>query len=150
MDTQPAELQVIMAARISFFDHTADMGIRITATSREELVAGAIDGLYRAIGRLEGRGHSRDISFEFSSDDEAGLLRDLLAEILFLFEKSQEILLPPVEVKFADGRLSVTAKVVAIDAARSEFQHEVKAITYHELTMRPTAGGWEASIIVDI
>ncbi len=139
-----------MAAHISFFDHTADMGIRITATSREELVGGAIDGLYRAIGRLEGCDLPRDISFEFNSADDAGLLRDLLTEILFLFEKSHEILLQPVDVKFADGRLSVTANVVAIDAARSEFQHEVKAITYHELTMRPTAEGWEATVIVDI
>lgn len=139
-----------MAAHISFFDHTADMGIRITATSREELVGGAIDGLYRAIGRLKGRGHPRDISFEFSSDNDAGLLRDLLTEILFLFEHSQEILLQPIDVKFADDRLSVTAKAVAIDAAQSEFQHEVKAITYHELTMRPTAEGWEATVIVDI
>ena len=45
-----------MAASIEIFDHTADMGICITAVSRAELVVGSVAGLYRVIGRLEGVG----------------------------------------------------------------------------------------------
>lgn len=139
-----------MAVDVSFFDHTADMGIRIVATSREELVVGAIEGLYRAIGRLEGEGEARDISFELSGDDDAGLLRDLLTEVLFLFEHEKRILVEPRVGEFGNGRLVVSGESLGVDAARSEFQREVKAITYHELAVRQVADGWEAAVIVDI
>ena len=139
-----------MSASVEFFDHTADMGIRVSAATREELVVGAIDGLYGVIGRLEGIGEPRGISFEFTGEDDAGLLRDLLTEVLFLFEHKRTIVADLEVPEFANGRLRVIGKAQTVDAARSEFQHEVKAITYHELVVRRVADGWEARIIVDI
>lgn len=140
----------MMARDVSFFDHTADMGIRIAATSREELVVGAIEGLYRAIGRLEGEGEARQVSYELRGEDDAGLLRDLLTEVLFLFELEKRILVEPRVGAFRNGRLVVGGKSLRVDAARSEFHREVKAITYHELAVRQVVDGWEATVIVDI
>jgi hypothetical protein len=37
-----------------------------------------------------------------------------------------------------------------IDAGRSVPGHEVKAVTYHELAIRPIPGGFEATYILDI
>ena len=139
-----------MSASVEFFDHTADMGIRVSAATREELVVGAIDGLYGVIGRLEGIGEPRGISFEINGEDDAGLLRDLLTEVLFLFEHRREIVADLDVWEFDSGKLHVKGGVRAVDGARSEFQHEVKAITYHELVVRSTVNGWEARIIVDI
>ena len=38
--------------RFEFFDHTADMGVRVWAPTLAELVRPAIDGLYTIIGTL--------------------------------------------------------------------------------------------------
>ena len=36
------------------------------------------------------------------------------------------------------------------DPARHSLAHEIKAIPQHELSVLETAGGWEATLIVDI
>jgi SHS2 domain-containing protein len=51
---------------------------------------------------------------------------------------------------FDDRRLAARAATAAVDHERSDFAHEVKAITYHELEVRRTADGFEARVIVDI
>jgi len=53
-------------------------------------------------------------------------------------------------VDFTEGRLTVGARSSAVDVERSVYLREVKAITYHELSLRPIEGGYEASMIVDI
>jgi len=139
-----------MPATVELFDHTADMGIRVSAGTREELVAGAIEGLYQIIGRLEPSAEKKEATLEFSGVEDAELLRDLLTEVLFRFEHEQ-LMLTHVRVHvFANHALRVSAQVSKVDSVRSEFLHEVKAITYHELVVRRTVDGWEARIIVDI
>ncbi len=48
-----------------------------------------------------------------------------------------------------DG-LTATAWGERLDPTRHVLSHEVKAITYHELTVEPTPEGWQAEVIVDI
>src|SRR5881394_618588 len=37
-----------------------------------------------------------------------------------------------------------------VDRARHHFYTEVKGVTYHQLALRETAGGWWARIILDV
>ena len=37
-----------------------------------------------------------------------------------------------------------------LDPARHALSREVKAVTYHDLIVEPTAAGWLAEVIVDI
>lgn len=139
-----------MAAQVELFDHTADIGIRITATSRTELVVGAIRGLYTVIGELQSEGEKQNITFHLSGEDDAVLLRDFLNEVLFLFEQKRQLVTSPEVRQFGNGRLHVVAAAQGVDGARSRYDREVKAVTYHELAVRPVAQGWEATVIVDI
>ena len=78
------------------------------------------------------------------------MLRDLLTEVLFLFEHERMFIAQLDVREYANRKLHVNGKARTVDTACSEFQHEVKAITYHELVVRSTVNGWEARIIVDI
>jgi len=132
------------------FDHTADMGVRVRAESREDLVVQAIDGFYATIGDLVGGGEESPFQFQRRGDDDATLLRDFLNELLILFERDKRRIVRVEGVRFSAHELLVVAKSAPIDLGRSDFLREVKAITYHELTIRRIDGGLEATFIVDI
>ncbi|MFQ5424626.1 MAG: archease [Phycisphaerae bacterium] len=139
-----------MDATYDFFDHTADLGIRVRAATRPALIAPAGQALYAVIGELAIAEPGATESWNLTGDDAAVLLRDYLADLLFLFERDQRVIVAPDVSAFEDGGLRVDAATVAIDPDRSVFFREVKAITYHELAIRPIEGGFEATLIVDI
>jgi SHS2 domain-containing protein len=133
-----------------FFDHTADMGIRVRAATMPGLLMPAAEGLYAAIGELVAVGDGSLLHFDFRGDDPSVLLRDFLTELLILFERDKRRLVAVVDAAFTESRLTVTAKTAPVDLERSAFHREVKAITYHELSIRTVPGGYEATFIVDI
>lgn len=138
-----------MKAHFELFDHTADLGVRVRAGTLEDLVAPAVAGLYAAIGRLERAAIGQVRTFAFRGNDPAVLLRDLLAELLYLFESERLMAVDPTVEAFDAHELRVRAGLAAVGDG-STCDREVKAVTYHELALRPIAGGFEATYIVDI
>jgi len=132
------------------FDHTADIGIRVTAATVEGLVAPAAAGLYAVIGDLVPVGEPRPVAYDLSGHDRAELLRDWLAELLLLFDGDRRVIRDPVVEEFSAERLAVRAESLALDPARTRCEREVKAVTYHGLELIRTPGGWTATFIVDI
>ncbi len=155
---QHTRLILLVEPAYEFFDHTADIGISIRGATLPELIAPAGEGLYAVIGHIVGQGDAEPITFDFTGDDPAVLLRDYLGELLILFERDARVVTEVDVSAFTENprgpkpaaRLSVTVDVVAVDDRRSVFHREVKAITYHELGIKTIAGGFEARVIVDI
>jgi SHS2 domain-containing protein len=133
------------------FDHTADMGIRVRAATRDKLLWPAAAGLYAAIGELKPAGSPpAPFNFDQRGQDDAVLLRDFLTELLILVEREHKMLVSMTSVSFDEGRLAVTGQAANVDMGRTEYCREVKAITYHNLSIREVEGGFEANLIVDI
>jgi SHS2 domain-containing protein len=136
-----------------FFDHTGDIGVRLTAPTLAELFAAAAEAFTAAIaepdavrpldaGRLELAGPELDL-----------LLVDFLSELLYRFE-SAALLVRSADVDLrrdsGEWRLHADLKGEPFDAARHEIRVLLKAVTYHELYVRQAPQGWEAQIIFDI
>lgn len=132
------------------FDHTADAGLRIRAATPAELLQPAAEGLYAIIGGLVAEGQPSPQPMEFTGPDDSILLRDYLAELLHFFEQDARMATAVDVNTFHEGRLAVTVHLSRIDAERTVYHREVKAITYHELDIRTIPGGCEATVIVDI
>ena len=137
-------------ARFELFDHTADVGIRVFAPSMAGLIAPAGEGLYTVIGELTPGGERSGLRLEHTGDEPAVLLRDYLAELLFLFEDERRIVVSTDVHVFDEGRLVVEAQLAAVDETVSSYEREVKAITYHALEIAKLRDGFQATIIVDI
>lgn len=143
-----------MEASFELFDHTADIGIRARAATLPELATVMGGGLYAVIGELlpaqGAAAEPRELKIELQHADIAVLLRDYLDELLVLFDCDHRIVTVANVSTFGEGRLVAVVETTLVDHERSVYQHEVKAITYHELDIRQIPGGFEAAVIVDI
>jgi SHS2 domain-containing protein len=132
------------------FDHTADLGLRIRAATREELFADAARAIFSVIvtNLSEVRSVQQRRIRVVGSDNDL-LLFDWLNELLFLFE-TERLILAEFCVEFEKDGLSAECRGESLDPARHVLEHEVKAITYHELKVESNEQGWLAEVIVDI
>lgn len=132
------------------FDHTADLGLRIRAGDLNELFAEAGRALFSVIvANLDEVALGVVADIELESEDCELLLLDWLNELLYLFE-SQRLVCRSFEVHVDGNRLTAAVHGEELDETRHRVEHEVKAITYHELKLEPMADGWLAEVILDI
>ena len=137
------------------FEHTADIGIRIRASSLEELLGLAAAALYQCIGTVAaGSEAGSGLELDLRAEGRENLLRDFLAELLFYFE-SKQLVAKEIELgELTSSRLSCKAKLFVLDQGRSVFYREVKAVTYHQLSLTetgsPASPCYEANVILDI
>jgi len=132
------------------FEHTADLGIRVSAATLEETFADAGRGLFAVIaGDLTQIRTNDEESFTVAGTDPTWLLFDWVGELHAAFEL-RRMLFAEFTVRIDAAGLRATARGERFDPARHVLAHEVKAVTQHELGLRRTADGWEAVFIVDI
>jgi SHS2 domain-containing protein len=133
------------------FEHTADLGLRIRALDLDSLFAEAGRGLFSLIvEHLDDVRPVEVVSLGVVGAELDYLLFDWLNELLYIFE-TRRLVLAEFDVTIADGGLQATARGEPLDPARHRSEHEVKAITYHELKVEQQPNGaWLAEMIVDI
>lgn len=132
------------------FDHTADVGLRISAVTLEELFAEAGRGfLSLLVDNPDAVQPEQSFELEIPGDRYDDLLFDWLNELLYRFD-SERLLPCEFAVRVAETGLKATVRGEPMDTSRHRMAYEVKAITYHRLRVEQTADGWEAEVILDI
>ena len=132
------------------FDHTADLGLRVTAGDLEELFAEAARGLTSlVVDDPDTLKSDRATEFRIEGDDLDLLLIDLLGELLFRFETTG-FLGRDFTAVHTSGGLDVEARGEMIEGQAHRLAREVKAITYHGLKVERQDDRWMAEVIVDI
>ena len=133
-----------------FFDHTADLGIRIRGADLNTLFVDAARGLFAAIvDGLNTVRPERQIDIEIAGTDREYLLFDWLRELLYRFD-AEHLLFAKFQVRVSETGLIGMACGEPIDSERHVLSHEVKAITYHGLRVEREGDEWVAEVIVDI
>ncbi len=132
------------------FEHTADLGLRARSADLNALFADIALALQSALVEDLAAVHpERRLDVRLAADDREYLLFDWLRTLLYHFDVDG-LLFSRFEVKVSDDGLEALAWGEPLDRSRHEPAHEVKAITYHALTVQQTADGWLAEVIVDI
>jgi SHS2 domain-containing protein len=133
-----------------YFDHTADLGIRVRSADLNGLFADAATALFAAVvDGLEAVRPAQQVAIAIDGSDLDYLLFDWLRELLFRFD-AEHLVLSQFDVRVSETGLKATARGELLDPARHVLSHEVKAITYHGLRVEREADGWVAEVIVDI
>ncbi len=132
-------------------EHTADVGIRATGRSLEELFAHMAQGMFSLIVEPEGIRSRQTVSVSARAQDQQELLLAWLRELLYLFDTRHFIGSSFQVEELTPTRIQAAVGGEKLDPARHTVLKEVKAVTYHEFSMekRPD-GGWVAQVIFDI
>ncbi len=136
-----------------FFDHTADVGLELSAPTLSALfeeAALALTAVLSRSGRVEPR---RQVSVSLTAPSIDQLLVDWLAELLGRFDIERWVTgVVEVTVDRGDKRCSLLALVAgeALDLRRHPGVLPVKGITYHRLSVQQTAAGWCATVVLDV
>ncbi len=132
------------------FEHTADLGLRAVAADLDSLFAEAARGLFSIIvENLDQVEPGCKVSFHIEGSDPAYLLFDWLNELLVTFD-TRHLLFAEFDVHVTDQGVQATAGGEQLDTNRHHLDHEIKAITYHGLSVVRIDNGWQAEVIVDI
>ena len=131
-------------------EHTADIGFEAFGATREEVFANAARALMHLVVDLQSIVPREQVSVDIQGTDPASLLVNWLSEVLFLHD-AEGWLFCDYEVRsLRDTSLLATARGEKFDRGRHQAKLLVKAITYHQLALEETAGGWRAQVYVDI
>ena len=128
-------------------EHTADRALRICGRDLEELFANAAEGLAALMlppggGAPEGVARSVDLE----AIDAESLLVAWLSELAFWAETESLIFR-----RFHFEELSATRLRAVVHGGPVEaLEKHVKAVTFHELAIRPVPQGLAATVVFDV
>jgi len=138
--------------------HMADIKIRVYGKTLEQFFKNAVIGMFQSIGPLVSGcsfinkrivcaqlPEMHAISMNASNLD--SLLVDFLSEVLYLSDVHNEAYLDAAIHEVNETQIRATVKGVKVEGFRVV---EVKAVTYHELTVENIDGIWQSNIVFDI
>ncbi len=132
------------------FDHTADIGLRIAAATLAELMAEAGRGFSSLI--VANLAHVQPVeerTIRVAGVEPDYLLFDWLNELVYLLDH-EHLVLSQFNVTLDDTGLTAVCRGERLDRTRHQLEHEVKAVTYHDLKVEQVESGWLAEVILDI
>ncbi len=136
--------------RYRIFDHTADLGMEIFGKTVQELFANAAFAVFDTItdlSRVRAR-EERKITVEGTGWED--LLVNYLREVLYLFN-GEGILLKEYSIMEIDPQhLKGAVSGERFDSSTHRINTEIKAVTYHQVTVRETPDGWIGRVIFDV
>jgi SHS2 domain-containing protein len=135
------------AARgFEFLDHPGDVKLCAWSSNLESLFAAAAEGMMlflfgNGIANLE---PDRTETIEVEAKDREALLVEWLSELLYRATCEYRAYMGFRIHELTESKLKAT-----VAAAAAEAVQDIKAVTYHELSVRQCERRWEASIVFD-
>jgi SHS2 domain-containing protein len=125
--------------------HTADWALEVWAPNRHDLLRQAARGMY-ALMHVHLRSEPRETyRFEIAAPDIESLLVTFLSELLY-FTQRDDVGFDVFELWSEGDLLRVQVEGAPLDSIAKE----IKAVTYHNLAVRETDRGLEATLVFDV
>lgn len=126
-------------------DHTADIALRVWGEKFWVLLQQAAVGLYELMGVVASADPSVEVDFVIPDGTHETITVDFLSELLFFAEEHSQVL---DNFSFVDDgnehSIMCTAKKI------QTYERQIKAVTFHNLTVSTTASGFEVTITFDV
>lgn len=136
-------------------DHTADFGLRVFGPDAKALFRDAALAIFdlmtdRAALTPVEMTPVETVSVQVVGDDWPDLMFNWLREVLYCWTGRELLVQDAILLELAPCRLSARLTCAPFDPDRHEILHEIKAVTYHDLSVEQTPDGWQARIILDV
>lgn len=135
-----------MRRRYQQLEHKADLALRIYGADLRELFANAAYAMFSQladVARVKAAVHQH---VEVEGSDDESLLVNWLNELLYLHETEGQVY-----SEFDIQELTPTClKATLFGAEARDVQMIIKAATYHNLAIRQTKSGYQATVVFDV
>lgn len=134
----------------SLIDHTADIGIRVTGTDLKDLFITAGEAMFDQIidrSLVPGR---KEKHLRITGMDRHDLLINWLRELLEIWTIDGGLVRTAAIAEMDETHIRATAFHDDYDPEIHEILKDIKAVTYSGVSVDPTPGGWEATVIFDV
>jgi len=135
----------------TLIDHTADLGIEVTGRTKKEIFTKAALSLMDIV--VEGKGTGAGVkekALTVEGSDTADLLINFLREILYLFNGERLVVVSCSIVMLGKRKLVSNLALESYNSKKHLFKTELKAVTYHGLSVERIKKGWKARVIFDV
>jgi len=127
---------------------TADMAFSAYGKNLNELFANAGKALF-SIMFEGGIGQKISQKIELGEKDEIMLLQKWLSELVYLHD-SEKLLFSRFDIKTDGKKLAATAYGEKYDKKKHKFIIDIKAVTYHKMTIEKIKNGYKCTVVVDV
>jgi len=116
------------------------------------LFATAGVALLRSIVPATGEPSTGHHQFEIvlQGEDWADLMVNWLRELLYLWNGKQQVLHQLKIHSLSENSLYAVVSTDDFDHDRHSIDKEIKAVTYHQIKVRPDENGWRARVVFDV
>jgi SHS2 domain-containing protein len=126
-------------------EHTADWSIKVRGRSWPSLLELSARGMLSLMGVRPTCQDGTRRRIDLRADDRETLLVEWLEDILFHLETRGVL---PIDIALEAGEGWLRGSLLDVPASRT--QKPIKAVTFHNLEVIETPGGWEAQIVFDV
>ena len=131
-------------------DHTADLGIIVKGVDEKNVFIHAAQVMTDLMveGDISKKTVMKDVSLQ--GEDFPDLMVRWLGEILYLFA-GEKLIVNSIEIKsISPIQLKSTLTLSSFEPEHHQVKREIKAVTYHQISVDQVNDGWQARIIFDI
>ena len=139
-----------VAAPYEILEHTADVGLRARGASPAELFENAAAGMMEIAVDPAGVAEREQKAVAAEGPDREALLVNFLQEILWLVDGEGWLPRRVAVREISDTGVSAAVFGEPRDPARHNLRMIIKAVTYHQLSVRETPQGWSAEVYWDV
>ena len=130
-------------------EHTADFAIAGRGRDLPELFANMARGMFSLVCDLEAVRPVMRREVRIRAEPAADLLHDWLQELNGLHHLHRELYCR-FQVELSGSHLRAIIEGEEAETERHSVQHEVKGVTWHELSLQETEDGFTAYVLLDV
>ncbi len=131
-------------------DHTADLGIEVTAEELKGIFIRSALALFDIMVGIESIDKVEKRNIKVSGSDQVELLVAWLNELLYVYSVEKMVFADFEDLRLEPDSIEAVAYGELFNPEKHELHIEVKAATYHGLSLSNDDGVWKARIIFDI
>jgi SHS2 domain-containing protein len=131
-------------------EHTADLGIEVTASSLAGLFSTTGEALFALIADPKNLEAREAIAVAAGGDGPEELLHAWLRELLAQFNLTGFVAARCEVRKITRERVEGIVTGEKLDLKRHRFHTEIKGVTYHDFRVWEENGSWRARVIFDV
>lgn len=131
-------------------DHTADLRIRVTAETLEDLFAEAGKAVFNLLLRSTRQPGIEKRRVEMEGLDLEDLMVNWLRELLYFFNGQGKAAASITILSLNNTLIRATVELYDVDYLRDEVLTDIKAVTYHQIEVGRLNEGYVTQVIFDV